>query len=136
MILVVILLSFFGKAYALFYTQFCLPPGPGVSYSSECDFVFNDPTSAEPIPAIIYQAGTLCQGQSLDHCIEVYSCGSNHFIDSFSGNSGTVIVAPPSAPSDTCFRYTAPFSMTGNDTVTFIVKNEFGFQFKIILLVF
>jgi hypothetical protein len=85
MILVVILLSFFGKAYALFDTKFCLPPVPEVNYSSVCDFVFNDPISAEPIPTTIYHAGTLCQGQSLDHCIEVSSCGSNHFIDSFSG---------------------------------------------------
>lgn len=91
-------------------------------------FEFQDPTSADPIPTTIYQAGTLCQGQSIDHCIEVYSCGDNHFIDSFSGNEGTVVVAPPSAPSDTCFRYTAPFNFTGNDTITFIVENEFGFQ--------
>lgn len=91
-------------------------------------YEFQDPTSADPIPTTIYQAATLCQGQSVDHCLEVYSCGDNHFIDSFSGNIGNVVVAPPSAPSDTCFRYTAPFNFVGNDTVTFVVENEFGFQ--------
>ena len=91
-------------------------------------FEFQDPSAAEPIPTTIYNVATLCQGQSVDHCLRVFSCGNNNFIDSFSGNEGNIIIAPPSAPHDTCFRYTAPFNFVGRDTVTFVIENEFGFQ--------
>lgn len=97
-------------------------------------FEFQDPSAAQPIPTTIYNVATLCQGQSVDHCLRVFSCGANNFIDSFSGNDGNIVIAPPSAPHDTCFRYTAPFNFVGRDTVNFIVKNEFGFEGSIDLV--
>ena len=97
-------------------------------------FEFQDPFAADPIPTTIYNVATLCQGQSVDHCLKVYSCGANNFIDSFTGNEGNVVIAPPSSPSDTCFRYTAPFNFVGRDTVTFVVSNEFGFEGSIDLI--
>lgn len=88
-------------------------------------FEFQDPVSS--LPTLIYQIGPLCQGQSLDHCVRVKSCGSRNRITSFTGNDGTVVVAPPTQPYDTCFRYTAPFNFTGFDTINFVFTNEFGF---------
>lgn len=88
-------------------------------------FEFQDPVSG--LPTFIYQLGPICQGQSLDHCVKVKSCGSNNSIQSFSGNLGNIVIAPPTQPFDTCFRYTAPFNFTGYDTVSFIFNNEFGF---------
>ncbi len=97
-------------------------------------FEFQDPSAAQPIPTTIYNVATLCQGQSVDHCLRVFSCGANNFIDSFNGNEGNIVIAPPSAPHDTCFRYTAPFNFVGRDTVTFVVENEFGFEGSIDLV--
>lgn len=77
-------------------------------------------------PSDSYLLTTLCQGQSIDHCISVSSAGNNHSIQSFSGNDGNIIVAPPTSPFDTCFRYTASFSYTGFDTVTFVINNNLG----------
>lgn len=91
-------------------------------------FEFQNPSASVPVPTTIYNVATLCQGQSVDHCLRVVSCGDNDFIDSYSGNEGNIVIAPPSAPNDTCFRYTAPFNFTGRDTVTFVVQNEFGFE--------
>lgn len=91
-------------------------------------FEFQDPTASIPIPTTIYHVATLCQGQSADHCVRVVSCGDNNYISSIDGSLGTVVIAPPSAPEDTCFRYTAPFNFVGNDTLTVNVTNEFGFE--------
>jgi gliding motility-associated-like protein len=89
-------------------------------------FEFIDPASG--VPATIYTLGPLCPGENLDHCLQVFSCGSDHNIISFEGNEGTIVLTPPSEPYDTCFRYTAPFDFVGNDTVTFVVDNLFGFE--------
>ncbi|MBL7941554.1 MAG: hypothetical protein JNM00_02250, partial [Flavobacteriales bacterium] len=88
------------------------------STASEAQFTFT--------PSDSYLLTTLCQGQSIDHCISVSSAGNNHAIQSFSGNDGTVVIAPPTSPYDTCFRYTASFSFTGFDTVSFVVNNNLG----------
>ncbi|MCC6599118.1 MAG: hypothetical protein IT223_00415, partial [Crocinitomicaceae bacterium] len=92
-------------------------------------FEFLDPTSN--LPTNIYQLGPLCQGQSMDHCLKVVSCAGDNEITSYSGNLGTIVLAPPSSPYDSCFRYTAPANFAGYDTVNFIVTNSFGFQSSI-----
>ena len=89
-------------------------------------FEFLDPSSL--LPTNIYNLGPICQGQSIDHCVKVFSCGNQNRIHSFSGNDGTIVVAPPSSPRDTCFRYTAPFNFVGRDTVRFVFRNEFNFE--------
>ena len=89
-------------------------------------FEFVDPTSN--LPTNIYNLGPLCQGQSIDHCIKVYSCGRDHEITNVANANGPVVVAPPSSPADSCFRYTAPTNFVGYDTVTFTVRNNFGFE--------
>lgn len=86
---------------------------------------FFDPVTSAPTTA--YTLSTvLCQGASIDHCINVSSAGTTHTITSFTGNVGTVVVAPPSNPLPRCFRYTAPFSFTGPNTITFTVTNNLG----------
>jgi gliding motility-associated-like protein len=89
-------------------------------------FEFLNPTTL--LPTNIYNLGPICQGQSIDHCVKVFSCGSQNRIFSFSGNDGNIVVAPPSSPRDTCFRYTAPFNFVGRDTVRFVFRNEFNFE--------
>jgi len=89
-------------------------------------FDFLDPITG--LPTNIYLVATLCQGDDIDHCINVVSCGTDHEIISYSGNVGTIDLAPPSSPFDTCFRYTAPFGFVGYDTINFVVDNNFGFQ--------
>lgn len=97
-------------------------------------FEFQDPSASLPVPTTIYNVATLCQGQSVDHCLRIVSCGNLDFISNVTGNIGNVVIAPPSAPNDTCFRYTAPFNFVGRDTVTFTVQNEFGFEGSIDLV--
>jgi len=87
------------------------------------------------LPSDSYLLSTLCQGQSIDHCISVSSAGNNHAIQSFSGNDGPIVIAPPSSPYDTCFRYTASFGFTGFDTVDFVIANNLG-QTDILEIVF
>jgi gliding motility-associated-like protein len=89
-------------------------------------FEFIDPNTG--LPSTVYILDTLCPGESVDHCFEVYSCAFDHNIESFSGNEGTVVITPPTSPFDTCFSYTAPFDFVGNDTVNFVVSNVFGFE--------
>ncbi|MCB0760853.1 MAG: gliding motility-associated C-terminal domain-containing protein [Flavobacteriales bacterium] len=88
-------------------------------------FEFLDPNSG--LPTTIYMVDTLCGGQTIDHCLEVFSCGIDHNIIDFEGNDGTVVITPASTPFDTCFSYTAPFNYSGLDTITFTVDNSFGF---------
>lgn len=86
---------------------------------------FLDPITG--LPTTAYTLSTiLCQGASIDHCINVTSAGTTHTITSFSGNAGTIVVAPPSNPLPRCFRYTAPFNFTGPNTITFTVTNNLG----------
>jgi len=89
-------------------------------------FEFLDPITG--LPTTIYNVATLCQGESIDHCFLVFSCGSDHNIIDFEGNEGIVTVTPVTSPFDTCFNYIAPFNMVGNDTITFTLNNEFGFE--------
>ncbi|MFM9984934.1 MAG: PKD domain-containing protein [Flavobacteriales bacterium] len=70
-----------------------------------------------------YILDTICQGQSIDHCFNVTG-GTNHTITSFVNSDGTIIIAPPSNPFPRCFRYTASFSFTGSDAITFTVTNN------------
>src|SRR5687767_10914431 len=72
-----------------------------------------------------YTLDTICQGQSIDHCFTVTG-GTNHTITSVANSDGTVIIAPPSNPFPRCFRYTASFSFTGADALTFTVQNNLG----------
>jgi gliding motility-associated-like protein len=89
-------------------------------------FEFLDPITG--LPATIYNAGTLCQGDAIDHCLQVFSCGADHNIIDFEGNDGIITITPVTEPFDTCFNYIAPFNLVGNDTITFTVSNEFGFE--------
>lgn len=88
-------------------------------------YEFLDPATL--LPTTIYNVDTLCPGESVDHCLLVYSCADDHNIIEFTGNDGNVIVTPPAEPFDTCFNYTAPFNYAGLDTITFTVENRFGF---------
>jgi gliding motility-associated-like protein len=89
-------------------------------------FEILDPVSQ--LPTNIYNLGQICQGQSIDHCVQVISCEPDVELTAVANNSGSVVVAPPTAPFDTCFRYTAPFNFTGNDTITFTATNIFGYE--------
>jgi gliding motility-associated-like protein len=88
-------------------------------------FEFVDPNNG--LPTTVYIADTLCNGETIDHCFQVFSCGSDHNIIDFEGNDGTVVITPPTSPFDTCFSYTAPFNYAGLDTITFTLDNSFGF---------
>ncbi|MFT5245565.1 MAG: gliding motility-associated-like protein [Flavobacteriales bacterium] len=88
-------------------------------------FEFVDPNNG--LPTTVYIADTLCNGETIDHCFQVFSCGEDHNIIDFEGNDGTIVVTPPTSPFDTCFSYTAPFNYAGLDTITFTVDNSFGF---------
>jgi len=83
--------------------------------------VTNTPTTAYTLsPAV-------CQGASIDHCINVTGPGTTYTITSTSGSlGGTIVVSPPSNPQGRCFRYTAPFSFTGNNVITFNVTSNTG----------
>lgn len=89
-------------------------------------FEFLDPITG--LPTTIYTAATLCQGETIDHCLHVFSCSDDHNIIDVEGNTGNVVVTPPTTPFDTCFNYTAPFNFAGGDTITFTVDNRFGFS--------
>jgi gliding motility-associated-like protein len=86
---------------------------------------FLDPVTGLPTTSYTLTP-SLCQGASVDHCINVTSAGTSHSITSFSGSAGTIVIAPPSNPFQRCFRYTAPFAFTGPNTVTFTVTNNLG----------
>lgn len=93
-------------------------------FGSGIDFL--DPVTDLPTP--IYSLGTLCQGQGLDHCVKVLSCGVDDELISYTASGGTVVISPPSAPGETCFRYTAGFNMVGQDTVRLTFQNELGYS--------
>ena len=93
--------------------------------ASWSQLTFLDPVTSAPTTAYTLSPA-LCQGASVDHCINVTSAGTTHTITSFTGNVGTVLVAPPSNPLPRCFRYTAPFGFTGSNTITFTVTNNLG----------
>jgi gliding motility-associated-like protein len=95
-------------------------------------YEFLDPVTL--LPTTIYNVDTLCPGESIDHCLLVYSCADDHNIIEFSGNDGNVVITPPTEPFDTCFNYTAPFNYSGLDTVSFTVENRFGFTGSIDLV--
>ncbi len=86
---------------------------------------FFDPVSGAPTTSYTLSP-SLCQGASVDHCINVTSAGTSHSITSFTGSAGTIVIAPPSNPFPRCFRYTAPFGFTGPNTITFTVTNNLG----------
>ena len=88
-------------------------------------YEFLDPVTF--LPTTIYTVGTLCSGQSIDHCLLVYSCADDHNIIDVEGQVGNVVLTPPSSPFDTCFTYQAPFDFAGRDTLTLTVENRFGF---------
>ncbi|MCH2197213.1 MAG: gliding motility-associated C-terminal domain-containing protein [Flavobacteriales bacterium] len=88
-------------------------------------YEFQDPVTG--LPSTVYTVDTLCPGETIDHCLLVYSCADDHNIINVEGNDGNVVVTPPSEPFDTCFSYTAPFDYAGNDTITFTVENRFEF---------
>ena len=92
-------------------------------------FEFLDPFTM--LPTTIYTVGSLCQGESIDHCLLVFSCADDHNIINVEGNIGNVTVTPPTTPFDTCFTYTAPFNHVGGDTLTLTVENRFGFTGQI-----
>jgi gliding motility-associated-like protein len=92
-------------------------------------FEFLDPV--EHLPSTIYTVDTLCLGEIIYHCIEVFSCGNDHNIVDFSDSHGDVTIAPSQEPYDTCLSYTAPFNFTGKDSVTFTVTNRFDFEDQI-----
>lgn len=89
-------------------------------------FEFLDPVTM--LPTTIYTVATLCPGETIDHCLIVFSCADDHNIIDVQGNTGNVVVTPPTTPFDTCFTYTAPFNYMGGDTITFTVDNRFGFS--------
>ncbi len=95
------------------------------SVTSWSQLTFLDP--ATNLPTTSYTLSSkLCQGASVDHCINVVSAGTSHSITSHSGSLGTIVIAPPSNPLPRCFRYTAPFGFTGPNTITFTVTNNLG----------
>jgi gliding motility-associated-like protein len=77
-------------------------------------------------PSNNYILDTICQGQSIDHCFNVSSAGTSHSIIGFTGNDGTIVIAPVSNPFQRCFRYTAPFGFTGPDAIVFTLQNNLG----------
>lgn len=90
-------------------------------------FDFMDPSTG--IPTTIYTLPAMCQGEQVDHCIEVYSCGNDHNITAATSTSGAIItITPPTMPFDTCFNYIAPFNYTGNDTLNITITNSAGFE--------
>lgn len=95
-----------------------------LSSTSWSQLVFTNPFTG--LPTTSYILDTICQGQSIDHCFNVTSGGTSHTITSFTGNTGTVVIAPPTNPFPRCFRYTAPFGFTGSDVITFTVTNNLG----------
>lgn len=97
-------------------------------FLSGFDDAFEFLNPANFLPTTIYTWGQLCQGENIDHCLEVYSCADDHNITAFEGNEGEVVVTPFSMPFDSCFSYTAPFDFVGPDTVSFTVENRFGFE--------
>lgn len=92
---------------------------------ADAQLTFYDPVSGLPTTSYTLSP-SLCQGASVDHCINVSSGGTSHSITSFSGSAGTIVIAPPSNPFQRCFRYTAPFNFTGPNTITFTVTNNLG----------
>lgn len=88
-------------------------------------FEFLDPESG--LPTTVYQVATLCQGESVDHCLQVFSCSDDHNIISVENSDGIVTVTPINQPYDTCLNYLALFDFTGYDTITVTVENRFGF---------
>lgn len=98
-------------------------------------FDFLDPTSS--LPTSIYQVGTVCQGDFIDHCVQVVSCGIDHEIVEATGGLGTIDIAPPTSPYDSCFRYTAPDGFVGYDTLLLSVENNFDFlgELEVVFLV-
>ncbi|MEY3399441.1 MAG: hypothetical protein RL220_2035, partial [Bacteroidota bacterium] len=89
-------------------------------------FDFLDPETGIPTP--IYYLGALCAGESMDHCVEVLSCGTDHEIINVYGNIGQVDIAPPTSPYDSCFQYTAPFGFNGYDTLNLVFSNNLEFE--------
>lgn len=70
----------------------------------------------------------VCQGASVDHCINVSGGGGGPYsIIGHSGSLGTqLLISPPSNPQNRCFRYTAAFNFVGNNTITFTVQSSSG----------
>ncbi len=91
--------------------------------NSSGQIIFTNPFTG--LPTTSYVLDTICQGQSVDHCFNV-SGGTNHTITSFINSDGAILIAPPSNPFPRCFRYTASFSFTGSDAITFTVTNNLG----------
>ncbi|MFN0033169.1 MAG: PKD domain-containing protein [Flavobacteriales bacterium] len=90
---------------------------------ASAQIIFTDPFTG--LPTNSYVLDTICQGQSVDHCFNVTG-GTNHTITSYINSDGAIIIAPPSNPFPRCFRYTASFSFTGADAITFTVTNNLG----------
>ena len=97
----------------------------GLSYEASSQIVIYDPVTN--LPTSEYTLNTICQGGSLEHCINVSSNGTSHFISNYTlGLGGTFVISPPANPSPRCFRYTAPFNFTGNNTLLITVSNNLG----------
>jgi gliding motility-associated-like protein len=101
-----------------------------IAQSSWSQLTFTSPANATPpntVGVTNYTLNTsLCQGEGVDHCLLVTSAGTTHTITSFTGNDGSIVIAPPSNPFPRCFRYIAPFGFTGTDFITFTVTNNLG----------
>jgi len=83
-----------------------------------------DPVSGLPTNA--YTLTTICQGASVEHCINVSGSPSPTAMTHSGSIGGTITISPPTNPGVTCFRYTAPFSFVGNNVITFTVSNSLG----------
>jgi gliding motility-associated-like protein len=72
-------------------------------------------------PTTAYFVDTLCGLQTINHCIDVASCATDHSIASVRQGAGTVMLA-----GGTCFNYTSPEEFQGLDEILVTVRNDQG----------
>ncbi|MEO1624816.1 MAG: PA14 domain-containing protein, partial [Bacteroidota bacterium] len=77
------------------------------------------------IPTASYFVDTICETNSLIHCLEVESCANFHQITDIIPGDHTGSVRQT---SDLCFEYTATTDYSGPDRITVIVQSEFGLE--------
>ncbi len=86
-----------------------------------------DPNLPVNAPTSIYTVGEVAQGESLDECLLLSSCGNEHQIDRIEPSENTQeTLINPDGDDDECLRYTARPDYAGNDTITVFVSNDEG----------
>ncbi|WP_284284725.1 PKD domain-containing protein, partial [Portibacter lacus] len=76
-------------------------------------------------PTVEYFVDTICAGQTLEHCIVSSSCSGSQFINSIldSPNTGDIRIFNNSD----CFEYTGAYGYEGEDQITVLLSDQFGF---------